>query len=183
MLTATSLPSPVKRTGQDPVSYFPAHHLFRALRLSKVKSPLGIQIRDKMGMTFLIFVTQAQNLLVLDTRSFIFSMSEVNTEPQKKKKKKIYVTWYVWWTAPARIPSCKSQHCQGLNKSILDCTLDLRFKKSRFLSANKELFLFFNLKSKHKVIESVPFLALRNFWLILRGSAVNSEYSWEWLLK
>lgn len=88
MLTATSLPSPVKRTGQDPVSYFPAHHLFRALRLSKVKSPLGIQIRDKMGMTFLIFVTQAQNLLVLDTRSFIFSMSEVNTEPQKKKKKK-----------------------------------------------------------------------------------------------
>lgn len=83
MLTAMSLLSPVKRTGQVPVSYFPPHHLFSALRLSKVKSSLGIQIRDKMGMTFLIFVTQAQNLLVLDTRSFIFSISEVNTEPKK----------------------------------------------------------------------------------------------------
>jgi len=81
MLTAMSLLSPVKRTGKVPVTYFPPHHLFCALRLSKVKSPLGIQIRDKMGMTFLICVTQAQKLLVLDTRSFIFSMGE---EPKKK---------------------------------------------------------------------------------------------------
>lgn len=109
MLTAMSLLSPVKRERQVPVSYFPPHHLFCALRRSKVKSPLGIQIRDKMGMTFLIFVTQAQNVLVLDTRNFISSMSEVNTEP----KKIIHVTWYGWWTASARIPSCKSQHCQG----------------------------------------------------------------------
>lgn len=32
-----------------------------------------------MGLTFLIFVTQEQNLTVLDTRSFISSMTEVNT--------------------------------------------------------------------------------------------------------
>lgn len=73
------------------------HHLFSAL---KVKSPLGIQLWDKMKMPFLIFVTQAQNLLVLDTRSFISRMSEANTEP----KTIIHDTWYVWRAAPARIP-------------------------------------------------------------------------------
>lgn len=74
-----------KEQGQVPISYFPPHHLLCVLRHSKVKSSLGIQIRGKMGMTFLIFITEEQNLSVLDTRSFISSKTVVNTESKKLK--------------------------------------------------------------------------------------------------
>lgn len=92
------------KNSTSPSSLLSRHHLFSALRLSKVKSSLGIQLRDKMEMPFLIFATQAQNLLVLDTRSFISRMSEVNTEPKPIN----HDTWYVWRAASVRIPAVRA---------------------------------------------------------------------------